>query len=146
MDPQNYAVERLKRDILCLGHNRIIQKTDNEHAILFVLRNTFKALRIEGMESTQESHPAAYDSSSTGCTEVACRTIGGMVSTLRACLESRLRKQVPVAHCSFASFVARAAWLRAIKQEQSDGITAYQRLRSGTFSISSGEAPLCDGV
>ena len=52
MDPQNYAVERLKRDIFWLGHSKIILKTDNEHAIIAVLRNTLKALRIEGVESS----------------------------------------------------------------------------------------------
>ena len=133
MDPQNYAVERLKRDILWLGHNKIILKTDNEHAILSVLRNTLKALRIEGLESSQESHPAAYDPSSNGSTEIACRTIGGMIATLRACLESRIRKQLPVAHCGFAWLVEHAAWLHTIKKKQSDGITAYHRLRGRSF-------------
>ena len=84
MDPQSYAVERLKRDISWLGRSEIILKTDNERAIMAELRNTLKALRIEGVESSQESHPAAYDPSSNGSTEVACRTIGGMVATLRA--------------------------------------------------------------
>ena len=54
MDPQSYAVERLKRHILWLGRSKIILKTDNEHAIMAVLRNTFKVLRIEGVESSQE--------------------------------------------------------------------------------------------
>ena len=74
-----------------------------------VLRNTFNALRIEGVESSQESHPAAYDPASNGSTEVACRTIGGMVATLSACLEGRLKKQIPVTHCRFARLVEHAA-------------------------------------
>ena len=134
MDPQNYAVERLKRDIMWLGHSKIILKTDNEHAIMAVLKNTLKALRIEGVvESSQESHPAAYDPSSNGSTEVACRTVGGMVATLRACLEGRLTRQMPVTHGSFAWLVEHAAWLHTIKKKQSDGLTAYQRLRGMSF-------------
>ena len=30
IDPQLYAVNRLKRDVLWLGHNKIILKSDNE--------------------------------------------------------------------------------------------------------------------
>ena len=44
--------------------HKIVLKSDNENAILSLLRNTLKALRIEHVENTQETHPAAYDSSS----------------------------------------------------------------------------------
>ena len=63
LDPDLYAVKRLTRDILWLGHNRVILKSDNERAIVALLKNTIKALRIENIENTQEAHPAAYDSS-----------------------------------------------------------------------------------
>ena len=56
-----------------------------------------------------------------------------MIATLRACLENRIRKQIPVAHGSFAWLVEHAAWLHTIKKKQSDGITAYQRLRGRSF-------------
>ena len=36
-------------------------------------------------------------------------------------------------HCSFAWLVEHAAWLHTIKKKQSDGITAYQRLRGRSF-------------
>ena len=93
IDPENYAVERLKRDVLWLGHTRIALKSDNEQAILAVLRNTLRVLRIKGIENAQETHPAAYDPSSNGSTEIACRAIGGMISTLRACLENRMGRK-----------------------------------------------------
>ena len=68
------------------------------------------------------------------------------MATLRACLEGRLRKQIPVTHCSFAWLVEHAAWLHTIKKRQSDGITAYQRLRGRSFAsklLGFGECCLC---
>ena len=147
MDPEQYAVERLKRDILWLGHSKVILKSDNERSIIALLRNTLKALRIEQIENAQEAHPAAYDSSSNGSIEVACRTVAGLVATMRACLESRLRRQIPVGHCSFAWLVEHAAWKHTVRLRQSDGITAHQRLRGMSFGLRMrgfGEVPLQD--
>ena len=54
LDPKLYAVERLKRDVLWLGHNRVILKSDNEHAIRSLLRNILKVLRIERVWKTHK--------------------------------------------------------------------------------------------
>ena len=40
------------------------------------------------IENTQESHPAAYDSSSNASTESACKQVAGMIRTTKACLET----------------------------------------------------------
>ena len=125
MDPESYAVERLKRDLLWLGHTKVILKSDNERAILALLRNTLKSLRIEQLESAQEAHPAAYDPASNGSVEVACKTIGGLISTMRSCLEARLKHKLSVQHCAFAWLVEHAAWVHTVRMRQSDGITAY---------------------
>ena len=42
-----YAAEKLRRDILWLGDSRVIIKTDHGPAIVAVLNETLKALRIE---------------------------------------------------------------------------------------------------
>ena len=44
MDPEHDAVEKLKRDTLWLGHTKVILKSDNEQAIVALLRNALKAL------------------------------------------------------------------------------------------------------
>ena len=61
VDPDHYAVERLAKDIQWLGHTKIILKTDNEHAILKLLREILKQLKIGGQEQASESHPPVYD-------------------------------------------------------------------------------------
>ena len=94
VDPDLYAAKRLMRDILWLGHNKIILKSDNERSIVSLLRNTIKALRIENIENTQEAHPAAYDSSSDASTENTCKQVAGMIRTIKSCLESRMKMRV----------------------------------------------------
>ena len=58
IDPDLYAVKKPTRDVIWLGHNRIILKSDNERAIVSLLKNTIKALRIENIENTQDAHPS----------------------------------------------------------------------------------------
>ena len=94
-------VDRLRRDILWLGHNKIVLKSDNERAIVSLLTTTLKALRIEQLDNTQEAHPAAYDSSSNASTEATCKQVAGMIRTTKACLEDRIKRRVPVTHCLF---------------------------------------------
>ena len=133
MDPDLYAVKRLTRDILWLGHNKIILKSDNERAIISVLRNTIKALRIENIENTQEVHPAVYDSSSNASTESTCKQVAGMIRTLKSCLEDRIKMRIPTSHSVFAWLVEHAAWMLTTRTTHSDGITAYKRLRGRNF-------------
>ena len=52
IDPKLYVVDRLRRDILWLGHNKIVLKSDNERAIVSLLTTTLKALRIEQLDIT----------------------------------------------------------------------------------------------
>ena len=142
LDPALYAVERLKRDVMWLGHTRLVLKSDNERAILALLRNTLKVLQKEvEIENIQEAHPAAYDSSSNGSTENASKQVGNMISTVRSCLEDRIKMKVPVTHCLFGWLVEHAAWLLTTRQRQSDGLTPHQRLRGRSF----GTAMLCFG-
>ena len=98
-----------------------------------LLKNIIKALRIENIENTQESHPAAYDSSSNASTEATCRQVAGMIRTLEACLQDRIKMRLPVTHCVFAWLVEQAAWLLTTRTTQSDGITPYKRLRGRKF-------------
>lgn len=100
-------------------------KSDNERAILALLRTTLSALRVDHLESPQEAHPAAYDSSSNATTESACKVVAGQIRI----------QNTPVKHCVFDWIVEHAAWLLTIRTTQSDGITPYKRLRGKNFRI-----------
>ena len=47
LDPALYVVERLKRDVMRLGHTRMVVKSDNECAILALPRNSLNVLQKE---------------------------------------------------------------------------------------------------
>ena len=66
IDADRYAVDRLVRDIQWLGHPRIILKTDNEKAIVKLLTEVLKSLRVAPVEQATQQHPAAYDPNSNG--------------------------------------------------------------------------------
>ena len=120
---------------LWLGHTKIMLKNDNESPISFLFRGTLKVLRVENIESAQESHPAAYDSSSNASTEVTCKFVAGMARNRKACLEDRMKKRMPATHCAFYWLVEHASWVLAIRPQQNDGITPHKRLRGTNFNI-----------
>ena len=113
LDPVLYAVERLKRDVMWLGHARLFLKSDNGRgAILGLLRNILKVLQKEvEIENIQEAHPAAYDSSSNGFTGNASKHAGNMILTIGRCLEERIKMRVPVTHCLSIRLVEHEAWV-----------------------------------
>ena len=46
-----------------------------------------------------------------------------------------MKHKLSVQHCAFAWLVEHAAWVHAVRMRQSDGITAYQRLRGVDFRL-----------
>ena len=102
VDADRYAVERLVRDIQWLGHTRVILKSDNEKAILKLLTEVLKDLRVSSLEQATQQHPAAYDPNSNGATEAACKRVGGLLRTLKLDFERRFRCSLAVEHPVFA--------------------------------------------
>ena len=74
-----YAVDRLAKDVLWLGHSKVILRTDNEPAIQKLLAETLKVRKASSVEQVGENHPPAYDPFSNGAIEVACKSIRGML-------------------------------------------------------------------
>ena len=90
-DDGGYIVECIVRDVQWLGYSKVILKTDNEASIVQVLRESLKALRVEGLEQAAEEHPPA----------------------LRPAGERRHRERGEVgqrAHADDAEWVAAASW------------------------------------
>ena len=114
VDPERYAVDRLVKDILWLGHSRVMLRSDNEPAIVKLLSETLKVLKVQELEQVGASHPPIYDPSSNGAIEVACKSVGGMLRTLKSDIEDRIWRLLPVAHPLFAWMVEHAAWLLTI--------------------------------
>ena len=144
VEDDGYAVEKLKRDILWFGYSRVTLKSDNEPAIVALLTEVLRGLKVESTEQVAEAHPAPYDSKGNGSIENAVKQVQGLVRTMKRCLEIRLRRRIPADHPVMAWLVKHAAWILTIRVRGKDGKTSYERLRGKPFSKKSvGFAEMC---
>ena len=111
VDPERYAVERLTRDILWLGHPRIILKTDNEKSIVRLLTEVLKSLRVSLIEQATQQHPSAYDPNSNGATESTCKRVGGLLRTLKFDFENRFGRSPSIDRPAFAWLTEHVGWI-----------------------------------
>ena len=109
-------------------------KSDNERAIVALLHEVLRGLKVEATDQVAEVHPAPYDSKGDGSVENAVRQVQGLVRTMKRCLEIRLRRRIPVDHSVMAWMVKHASWILTIRVRGKDGKTAYERLRGKPFS------------
>lgn len=61
LDPQRAVVDVVVEDIKWLGCARVILKSDNEPALVRVLREALKTLRVESVVQACDEHPPQYD-------------------------------------------------------------------------------------
>ena len=83
-DDDGYAVSRMAEDIAWLGHTKIILKSDNERAIVKVLKDSLRTARVEveELEQIQEEQSVKYDSKSNGDVENAVKQVTKLLRTL----------------------------------------------------------------
>ena len=86
VEEDRYSVDKLVEDIEWLGYNKIILKSDNEPAIVQVLRETLKSLKVNTVDQAMEEHPAPYDSKANGAVENAVKQVQGLARTLKISL------------------------------------------------------------
>ena len=87
-DEDGYAVTRLVEDIAWLGHTKLILKSDNEPAILKVLKDALKTARVDiaELEQIRDEQAVKYDSKSNGDVENAVKQVATQFRTLNICL------------------------------------------------------------
>ncbi len=146
-DNEGYAVGRLVDDVKWLGYTKLALKTDNEPAIVKVLKDTLITARVEIPELQQatEEHGARYDSASMGEVESAVKQVQRMLRTLKLCLEDRLKRRIPTNHPVMTWLVEHTAWILRNRVVGADGRTAHQRVRGrecGRREIGFGEKVL----
>ena len=68
VDPAYYAVDALVKDVAWLGYTRFSLRSDNEPAILLLLKHALTEARfkIEQLEQVVQEHPNAYDHAANG--------------------------------------------------------------------------------
>ena len=102
----------------------MILKSDNEPAIVRLLREALKVLRVEGVEQAAEEHPPPYDPQSNGAIEVGVKLVKGHFKTMRSSLEARVGFKIPVKHPVMEWLIVHAAGVLTWTSRGVDGRTA----------------------
>ena len=100
LDDKGFIVRCVADDVAWLGYSRVIPKSDNEPAMVGVLKGTLKAIRVDGIvDQALEEHPPPYDSQSNGLVESVVKSVRGMTRTLQRCVGEQLGLQDPRSAC-----------------------------------------------
>ena len=133
VDEGGFSVRMLIEDVKWLGYSKVTLKSDNEPAIVKLLSEALRELRIQGLEQTLEEHSPEYDPQANGSAEVAVRLLKGHLRTLRSSLEAQIGFRIPVRHALMTWLVRHAAALISWCAKGHDGQTAHQRVRGREF-------------
>ncbi len=129
-----FAADRLRNDILWMGHRRVLLRCDNEPAIKKLLVETLKEFNVSAMDQVAEKSPAPHDSKGNGSIENAIRQVQGLLRTMKSCLEERLQCRIPSNHAVMWWLVEHVAWTLTTRHRGTDGKAAYERLRGRPFT------------
>ena len=133
-DEDSYVVDLITSAVAWLGHTRVILKSDNEVALLAVVKRALEAIKCKvdvSMASSEQSAP--YDSQSNGGTEVGVRALRGLVRTVKLCTERRIGREIPPNHPMIAWIIEHAAVLLNACCVGEDGKTGWSRARGRGF-------------
>ena len=134
IDFKRFAVDCIVEYVLWLGYAQVLLvKSDNEPAIVKLLKESSAALKVEGLDASEE-HPPPYDSQSNGAIEGAAKHVRSRMSTLKFCLERRIAKIIPPSHPIAAWLVAQCAAVIRFRVRRVDGKTPYERARMRPFN------------
>ena len=77
VDEGRFAVERLKEDVLWCGCSKVLWKSDNEPAIVALLKESLKSLKIEAIDQAMEDHPLPITRRPTAVWRMLCARYRG---------------------------------------------------------------------
>ena len=93
-----FATERIVEDIVYLGQTRVILRSDSEPALLALVGDALKGLRIQQLDSTAAECSVPYDPQTAGAAEVSVRNLKCQVREMHLTLDRFVGKHVPVTH------------------------------------------------
>ncbi len=125
-DEEKYVANLVFKDILWLGHTKLILKGDNERSLQALLTQVMEQPRVEfknGENVTKES-PSRYDPQSNGAVEVGVMLVRGISRTLKLCLESRIDKFIDINHPVIPWLLEHTCMILNTRHRGEDGLTA----------------------
>ena len=93
-----FAAERIVEDIVYLGHTRVILRSDNEPALLLLVGDAWKGLRVQQLDSAAAEGSVPHDPQTAGAAEVSARNLKCQVRAMHLTLDWLSGKHVPVTH------------------------------------------------
>ena len=134
VDPDGFVVDRLKDDIVWLGHANVVIRSDNEPALVRVVEKVAKLLKqSEGVTASCEGS-VPYDPQTNGHAEGAVKLFKGMFRTLLLGLEKQVQGKIPLDHPSISLLISHAAHVRNLRIVGEDGRTP-QQMAKGTSTV-----------
>jgi len=134
IDEKNYAVDTVVSDVMWLGYNKVLLKSDNEPAMVKVLKEVITRLKVLGVDQVGEEHSPPYDSQANGSVENAVKQVKARMRTLKLCLERRIGKRIPPKHPVMTWMAPHAAAILRYRCRGDDGKTPYERIRLRPFN------------
>ena len=135
-DEDSYVVDIVTSDIAWLGHVKLMLKTDNERALLALVRKMLVKLRcqVPELEKLGDETTVPYDSQGNGSTEVGVRIVRGQFRTLKFCLEDRIGQVIPSKHPLTSWILEHACFILNAVATGTDGLTPWARARGRNFN------------
>ena len=127
MDEGRFVVECFATTVLWLGWSRVIVRSDNEPAIVKLVNETLKSLKVSGLDQASAEGSIPYDPQSNGAAEAAVKMVKGSLQACHRSLEKQLGVEIPATHTIITWLVRHVAMMRTLRVRGSDGLTAYQK-------------------
>ena len=134
-DEDKYVASLITSDVAFMGHVKLILKSDNEAALLTLVRAALQEIRctVPDVTHATSEEAAAYESASNGGTECGIREVRGLFRTLKLDLERRIGYELLPCHPLLDWLVEHSAMLITAMHVGTDGKTAWSRLRGRGF-------------
>ena len=99
-DEDGYVVDLICSDIAWLGHAKLLLKSDNERALLSLVKRALVELKcqIPDLKGVSNETSMEYDSQANGSAEVGVRNVRGQLRTLKAAFRDRIVEDVDENH------------------------------------------------
>jgi hypothetical protein len=133
LDDQGYASKCLAESVMALGHARCVIRSDNEPAILQLVRSAIGRIRQGGIDVVDEGS-VPHDPQTNGRAEAAVHLMKGGIRVHQLSLERKLQSHIPIAHPLMTWLARHVGFLRTTQIIGPDGITAWQRTRGRPFT------------
>ena len=86
-----FTAERIVDDIAYLGHTRVILRSESEPALVALVGDALKGLRIQQLDSAAAEGSVPYDPQTAGAAEVSVTNLKGQVRAMHLTLDRTWR-------------------------------------------------------